>query len=86
MTNIIMMIFNKKVSIGINLLFLGLLMIPCSVYGIDFPNLPVLNIVTVNGEMPTSTIVYAPEGCSGVSITDNEYVPGRMIVTLKGNT
>lgn len=86
MTNIIMMIFNKKVSIGINLLFLGLLMIPCSVYGIDFPDLPVLNIVTVNGEMPTSTIVYAPEGCSGVSITDNEYVPGRMIVTLKGNT
>ena len=86
MTNIIMMIFNKKVSIGINILFLGLLMIPCSVYGIDFPDLPVLNIVTVNGEMPTSTIVYAPEGCSGVSITDNEYVPGRMIVTLKGNT
>lgn len=52
----------------------------------EWTDIPVLNIETVNGEMPTYTIVYAPEGCSGVSITNNNYVPGRMIVTFKGNT
>ena len=66
--------------------FLCLLTIPTSVFGIVFPDLPVLNIVTVNGEMPTCTIIKAPEGCVGVSITDNDYVPGRMTVTLKGKT
>ena len=40
--------------------FLCLLTIPTSVFGIVFPDLPVLNIVTVNGEMPTCTIIKAP--------------------------
>ena len=70
-----------------NILFLlYLLAIACPVHAIDFPDLPVLHIETVNGEIPTCTVVYAPEGCLGVSITDNAYVPGRMTVTLKGDT
>ena len=48
--------------------------------------IPLLNIETVDGEMPTYTIVNAPEGCIGTSITDNNYVPGRMVMTLKGET
>ena len=58
-------------------------LISIDVYG-QWPDIPLLNIETVNGEMPTCTVIYAPEGCTGVSITDNEYVPGRMTVTLKG--
>ena len=47
-------------------------------------SIPILEIETVNHETPTYTIVYAPEGCSGVSITNNDYVPGRMTLTCKG--
>jgi len=46
-------------------------------------SIPILEIETVNHETPTYTIVYAPEGCLGVSITNNDYVPGRMILTYK---
>ncbi len=46
--------------------------------------IPVLNIETVNHEMPIRTVVQAPEGCIGTSITDNNYVPGRMTMSLKG--
>lgn len=56
------------------------------VYAQTHASIPVLNIKTVNGDMPTATIVYAPEGCVGVSITDNDYVPGRMTITLNGET
>lgn len=55
-----------------------------SINDIEWPDIPLLSIETVGGEMPTCTIVHAPEGCSGVSITDNNYIPGRMIVSLKG--
>ena len=48
--------------------------------------IPVLTIETVNHEMPTRTVVQAPEGCVGTSITDNNYVPGRMTVSLLGQT
>ena len=41
-------------------------------------NIPVLEIETVNHETPTYTVVYAPEGCIGTSITDNKYVSGKM--------
>lgn len=80
--------YNKIVRIKLYtfISFLCLFTIPSSVLGIDFPDLPVLNIMTVNGEMPTCTVIYAPEGYSGVSITDNDYVPGRMTITLKGDT
>ena len=59
-------------------------LITIDVYG-QWTDLPLLSIETFNGEMPTCTVVHAPEDCYGVSITDNDYVPGRMTVTLKGN-
>ena len=46
----------------------------------------VLDIETINHEMPTYTVVYAPEGCIGTSIANNKYVPGRMTMTLHGET
>lgn len=48
--------------------------------------MPVLYIETVDGVMPTCTVVHAPEGCIGTSITDNQYVPGRMVMKIKGDT
>ena len=48
--------------------------------------LPVLHIQTVDGEMPSRTVINAPEGCLGTSITNNNYVPSRMVMTLKGDT
>ena len=52
----------------------------------DHIALPVLHIQTVDGEMPSRTVINAPEGCMGTSITNNNYVPGRMVMTLKGDT
>lgn len=48
--------------------------------------LPVLDIETVNHVMPTRTVVHAPEGCIGTTIADNNYVPGKMVLSLKGQT
>ena len=45
-------------------------------------SIPVLEIETVNHETPTYTVVYAPEGCIGTSITDNKYVSGKMTMSL----
>lgn len=41
--------------------------------------LPIMNITT-NGELPTSDIVYPPEGYWGISITNNNYVSGNMSI------
>ena len=46
-------------------------------------NLPILEIWTVGGVEPTATNVEAPPGMWGTSIIDNEYVYGRMIISLK---
>ena len=53
---------------------------------IEWPNMPVLYITTVDGITPTCTIVNAPVGCIGTSITDNSYIPGRMVMVLNGDT
>ena len=50
---------------------------------ITLVDIPVLEIETVNHETPTYTVVYAPEGCIGTSITDNKYVSGKMTMSLK---
>ena len=52
----------------------------------DSLNIPILYIVTENGVMPTYTVVYAPEGCSGRGITNNEPVPAHMWIILEGDT
>ena len=48
--------------------------------------IPVINIVTIDSIMPKCEIIYAPEGCSGVGITHNNYVPGRMTMILDDDT
>ena len=53
---------------------------------IKWPDMPVLYITTVNGDTPKCTVVAAPEGCIGTTITNNDYVPGRMVMVLKGDT
>lgn len=50
---------------------------------IEWPNLPLLSIETIEGQDPTATKVYPPEGAAGESIISN-YVPGRLVITQKG--
>ena len=44
-------------------------------------NMPLVQIETVNGEMPTYTEVMHPSDGMGVSITDATKVPARMIIS-----
>ena len=46
--------------------------------------LPVLDITTNNGEEPTCDFVFAPEGAFGISIINNNKVPGRVVLKEKG--
>lgn len=48
--------------------------------------LPVLHITTSNGEEPTFNVVYPPSGAFGKSITNNDKVPGRLVITLLNDT
>ena len=45
-------------------------------------NIPVLTITTTDGTLPTCDFVSAPEGCTGMSITNRTTVTGRMVMTL----
>lgn len=51
-----------------------------------WPDIPLLTVTTENGEFPTCDIVYPPEGCVGTGITANEYVAGRLVMTLGADT
>lgn len=51
----------------------------------QWPDLPLLTIETIDHVEPTATVVTPPEGCLGTSIV-SEHVPGRMVITLKGET
>ena len=46
--------------------------------------LPVVKVMTDDGEMPTCEFVSAPEGCLGQSITNATKVGGRMTITQNG--
>lgn len=48
--------------------------------------LPVLDIQTVNGELPTFEMAEAPEGALGLSIKNATKVPGRLRIHIKGET
>lgn len=48
-------------------------------------NIPLLEIWTNDGIEPTGTNINAPDGLWGVSLIDNEYVYGRMKISLKDN-
>ena len=51
-----------------------------------WPDIPLIQIETVDGVMPSYTVAYPPEGFPGVSIKDNSYVPGRMVMSLASET
>lgn len=51
----------------------------------EWPNLPLLSIETIDGQEPTASVVYPPEGCIGVSIL-SEHVPGHLVMTLGDKT
>ncbi len=44
----------------------------------------VLDFKMTDGAFPTFDVVTPPEGCNGLSITNNEYVTGSLNITLKG--
>lgn len=44
--------------------------------------LPLIEIVTSNGQDPTGTNIPAPDGLWGIGLTENEYVVGHMRMTL----
>lgn len=52
----------------------------------DYDRIPLLIFNTIDSVMPTRTIISAPEGCVGTSITDNNYVPGSLCMVLDGDT
>lgn len=87
---ILIWLIYKYVSIMTRKIILLTVLLCCSIVSvkaqIDDIALPVLHIYTINGEMPTRTIINAPEGCLGTSITNNNYVSGRMVMTLNGET
>lgn len=78
---------NSYCQISIKSIFVILLFICSSIKAENqWPNIPLLDIITVDNIMPTATVIEAPEGCVGTSITENEYISGRMVMTLKGDT
>jgi len=55
-----------------------------SVSATERPNLPLIQIITENGELPTYEVVTSSEGYAGESITNNDYVKGNMTVSGSG--
>lgn len=57
--------------------------------GVDYVlpelGLPLLNITTVNNEMPTCERIQPPSGCWGWGITNETKVPGKLVITDKEN-
>ena len=43
-------------------------------------SIPIVTITTEGGVMPSYRHVDPPEGCVGEGVTDNEYVPGQMVI------
>jgi len=49
-------------------------------------SIPLIVIETENGEIPTCDYIAAPEGYWGASITNNNYVEGRLCMIQQGDT
>lgn len=49
-------------------------------------SLPLLEVTTLDGEWPTCDYIEAPEGAFGHGITNATKVPGRLVMTLLGDT
>lgn len=70
------------------MLFTVFLFVPFLTYAqknVEWPDIPLLSIETVDGVEPTFTKVYPPEEAVGESII-SEHVPGRLVITLKGES
>lgn len=52
----------------------------------DWPTIPLLTVTTEDGKFPSCDVIYPPEGCVGTGITNAEYVPGRLLMSLNGET
>ncbi len=65
---------------------LALTLLPASAQNNKDREFPEISIETVNGELPTYELAIAPEGCWVTGITNNKKVPGRMVMTLAGDT
>jgi len=48
------------------------------------PDLPLIQITTEDGALPTYEVVNAPSGLAGATITDAEYVSGNMTISGSG--
>ena len=48
--------------------------------------IPVMVVETVNGEMPTCDFIEAPSGCDGLTSTNQNKVPARMLLVLGPDT
>ena len=48
-----------------------------------WPDIPLLDVITENGEFPDCTVLHPPVGCVGTGITA-DYVLGRLTMTLAG--
>lgn len=71
----------KKVLVCISIIVLGNT-VNAQNADISDELIPLLTIETINGEMPTCDIILEP----GATITNNNYVPGKMTMTLNGET
>lgn len=68
--------------------FMSIMMLPLAAKAQDnekWPDFPLLSVETVDGEEPTATVVYPPEGAFGVGIL-SDYVQGRLVMTLGDKT
>ena len=71
--------------LSLSVISLSLVMAETDVYSpIRSLGLPVLDIITNDGEEPTCNFVFAPEGAFGISIINNNKVPGRVVLTENG--
>lgn len=77
---------NRRRLISIALMMMAVMQAVADVGETAWPDLPLLSIVTKDSVMPSRTVVEAPEGCLGTSITNNKYVQGRMVMTLGSDT
>lgn len=67
-------------------LFMAFLLMPLLASAqkeVEWPDIPLLTIETVDGVDMTATKVYPPEGVVGESIISS-HVPGRLVITQKG--
>lgn len=49
-------------------------------------DMPLVEFTLKNGDFPNFDFIYAPSGCWGISITNNDYVEGRLVISRLNDT